>query len=135
VIADIALANRPQHGIGQGVKTGIGVRVAEERSVVVYPNPAEPDVVARPEGVHVKSLPDAGLSGSGCEGLGHGEILWMGEFDEPRVSGDRGDCPAGVFEDLRVVGGNVAGRPSSPRLDEWGEPEGLRGLGAKQPLA
>ena len=47
VIADVALADGAQEGVGQGVQAGVGVGVADQRPVVVDPDAAQPDRVAR----------------------------------------------------------------------------------------
>ena len=60
VLADIALADGPQDGVGQGVQTGVGVGVTDQGLVVVDPDPAKPDRIAGPPavGVDAKAGPD-----------------------------------------------------------------------------
>ncbi len=45
--ADIAVRNRAEHGVGDGVEQHVGVGMADQPAVVRHFDPAEPDMVAR----------------------------------------------------------------------------------------
>ena len=56
VLADIAVADRAEQRVGQRMEADIGVGMADEAPVVRDLDAAEPDGVARAEGMHVETL-------------------------------------------------------------------------------
>lgn len=66
--------------------------------------------------------------------FGHGEILWIGQFREKRVTRGQSDAPARRLDDLGVVGGFSMG-PGGIGGDERIATRRLRCLRAPQVLA
>ena len=132
MVADIALADGPQKGVGQGVQTGVGVGVADERAVMIDPDPAQPHMIAGPEGVNIVALANAGDARRAGKGFGHGEILRVGELEQSWVAGSGGDPAARALDHLGIVGGILVRRPCIPGSGQGSESEGLRCLGAHQ---
>ena len=60
--ADIAGADRAEHGVGQRVQAGIGVGMADQAMVVRHLDAAEPDMIARAEGVDIETLAGADIA-------------------------------------------------------------------------
>ena len=65
MLADIAGADCAQQRVGQGVKTDIGVRMADKALVVCDPDAANHHMVARSESVRVETLADPHIARSG----------------------------------------------------------------------
>ncbi len=78
--------------------------MADQGLVVGDPDAAEPDRLARPEAVGVETLADAGDAGPSGEGLGHGEILRIGELHQHGVARRRHHLAAGSFDGRGVIG-------------------------------
>ena len=61
MVADVALADRAEQGVGDGVEGDVGVAVALEAAVVRDPHAAQPQRLAGGEGVDVEA--EAGAAG------------------------------------------------------------------------
>ncbi len=141
MIADVAVAQRPQNGVGQGVQTRVGVRMADQRLVMRDFHAAQPHRASRPPAVGVEAGADPGLHPrrfrhlSGDQGLGHGEILGEGQFHQAGIAGDQGDGRSRRAHDLGLVGrGDVLG-PRGIGGAEGLQPEPLRRLRPPQGVA
>ncbi len=135
MVADVAVGDGAQNGVRQGVQARIGVGMADQSLVMWNLNPAQPDGGARPPAVDVIALTDAGDGAGGGQGLGHGEILWIGQFHQARIARDQSDTAARALDHGGLVGGGFIGGPDGIGVADGLQAEGLRGLGAPQVLA
>ncbi len=141
MLTDVALADSPQQGIGQGVQTNIGVAVADEAMRVGNANSAQPQVVASAEPVHIKALAaDTGVCpGSwlqpACNGL---EVGSHGDFHGALVSLRQSNGMARRTHDFGIVGCGITGMRQGRlpvRRKQVGKVKPLRGLGPPQLFA
>src|SRR6202035_1459391 len=73
---DVACPDRPEHGIGQGMKPDISVRMTREAHAVRDLDAAYPEMIPWGKGMDVEALPDANVALSGGDqALGGSEIL------------------------------------------------------------
>ena len=132
VVTDVAIAERAQDGIGQGMKARIRVGMTDQGLVVGDLDPAQPDGAAWTPAMGIEAHADAGRHSGGedgKQGLGHGEILGHGQFHQARVADDHSDATAVPFDDGAVVGRCLAVRPVRPSRVETRAAESLRRLG------
>lgn len=60
--ADVALGQRAVDRIGQRMHAHIGVRMADQPAMVRHAHPAEPHMIAGPEGMHVEAVAGADVN-------------------------------------------------------------------------
>ncbi len=119
--ADVAVPDRAQNGVGDGVQNDIGIRVTRQRLVVRQLASAEPDVVARHEGVNIVSLADTNIEQAGLQAaLGTLEIVSGRDLGVLGLTFEHEHLVAGIFGNGSIVGQVVA-----PRL--WRPADGHRG--------
>src|SRR4051812_25938511 len=110
------------------MEADIGVGMADERTVMRHLEAAEPDVIARTEGVDVEALAGARVAEPGGEeGLGAGEVVHRGHLEIVLAALDESDRQTGALEDRGVVRKRLARRRAVRRQD-LGEAETLRRL-------
>ena len=85
--ADIPVANRAEHGIGNCMERDVGIRVPRKPLVMRDLHPAQPQLRARFEPVHVEALADA----EGGAVAGFHKILRKGDLLQTLVAIDEGD--------------------------------------------
>src|SRR6185312_17370872 len=103
--ADITGADATEDRVGQGMKPGIGVGMADQAAVVENFDAAEEQMIARAEYVHVETLSGADITESrGEAALGLAQIVFGGHFEIRLATVDQTDRKAGAFRHRRVVG-------------------------------
>ena len=108
--ADVAVRQRAEDGVGNGVHQHVGVGMALQLAVVRDGDTAEPDGVAVLEGVDVVALADADVGEvAGEAALGGGEVAGRGDLHVGGVSVENVDAMAGALGDGGVVGQFLAG--------------------------
>ena len=92
MLADVAVADGAEQGVGQRVQGDVGVGMAFERVGVGDAHAAQPDMIAGREAVHVEALAGAHVAaGAACDWLGHGEVLRRGELAVGVAAGHQRD--------------------------------------------
>jgi tRNA-dihydrouridine synthase B len=122
--ADVARAERAQYGVGERMEDDVGVAMAAEALVVGDMDAAEPQILARREGVDIEAHADARRE---ARRLRPREIGFVGELLQRRIAFDERDRDSGGAGDLGVVGGIVPG-PGGMGAADGLEPKGLRRL-------
>ena len=103
--ADIALGDGAENGVGDGVSEHVGVGMAGEPVIMGNRDAAEPDVIARREGVDVIALSGANIRQVvEQQGFRAQKVLPGGEFEIARIALEYVDGVAGAFGDHGVVG-------------------------------
>ena len=74
VLADIALAQRAEDGVGQGVQRHIGVGMPGQRLGVRDRHAAKDDVIASAEAMNVEAVADARFTAKGIAFLGARQV-------------------------------------------------------------
>ena len=116
--ADIAGADRPQHRVGQGVETDIGVGMAGQARVVRDLDAAYANLVTSGEGVRVESLPDANIATPRRDQpLGRSEILRRRYLEIVFAAGDHQRRQSRRFRHCGVVGQLAPRRGAMRRKD------------------
>lgn len=130
--ADIAIGQRAEDGVGDGVHQNVGVGMALELAVVRDGDAPEPDRVARFEGVDVVSLtrPDVRQVAHQA-GFGAGQIVGRRDLHVGRVPLEHMHGMACGLGHSRVVGQCLTFR-GPMRLEDQGKLERLRGLNRAQ---
>ena len=100
---DIAFADGPQQRIGDGVKTDIRIRMAFEAKFMGHSDPAQHDMIAGAEAVHIEPQPGPRLAGAE-KPLGADHVPGPGDFDVVFRSFDDGDGQPGAFGNGGVIG-------------------------------
>ena len=78
--ADIAHGQRAIDRIGQRMHADIGIGMADQPAIMVDADAAQPDVIARPGGMHVKAVAHADIHGVPQNAFGPREIGGIGDF-------------------------------------------------------
>ena len=116
MVADIALADRSEQRVGDCVEGDVGVAVAAESALVRDSDAAQPQAVARSEGVDVEAQAGAAGQPRREPPLGLVEIALPGQLGEGFVAGDQRDGESGgpgygrVVVGPRAQGGGRANR-------------------------
>ena len=148
--ADIAVRDGAEQGVGQGVQRHVAVRMGEHAAIGRDLHPAQPDMVAGGEGVHVEAGAEAGhvgghgagsrrwqVGGGGREGAVRlDQVGGLGDLAVGDVAREHHHRQAGPFGEGAVVGEAVeALRGGVPvGAEERAEDEGLGGLDRAQVL-
>ena len=91
--------------VRQGVHADIGIGMSDQSCIMVDPNAAQPDVVARSEGVNVIAVAKANIHATPKDAFGPREIGGIGDFQI--VFGSRRDVHRmpGQLRQFDIVGG------------------------------
>ena len=103
--ADIAFADRAENRIGDRMAQHVGVGMADQALIMRNLDAAEPDMIAGPEGMDVIALTRSHIFKRADEfGLGHGEILRIGDLHIVLLAFENMNGMPGPFRDRRVIG-------------------------------
>ena len=101
--ADVAVGQRAEDRVANGVDQHIGIGMADEALMMRHFDAAEPDGRAGSEGVHVVALSGADVWRQEAR-FGGGEIGGRGDLHIGGISGEDMNPMAGPFGDGAVVG-------------------------------
>ena len=105
MLSDIAVTDRPQYGICQGMQPDICIAVPNQAPVMGNLDAAEPDMITIPEAMHVKSEPGTGLAGNRQTLFCRREIGFGGQFHISFLAGDMLNRDTGQFRKHGVIRG------------------------------
>ena len=110
-----ARRDRAQNRIGQGMQTGIGIRMTGEAAIVRYLHAAQPDMIAVREAMRVEARAGANIAERGrSESLGEREILCGRQFQIHLFARNGRDRKSGAFGKRRSsVAGSTTQRPGA----------------------
>ena len=111
--ADIAIGQRAENGVDQRVQHDVGVGMARQSARVRNAHPAQHDMIAVAEGVHVEAAAGAHVGESGQRaGFGAGKVVIGGQFHVAGLACKNSDAVPGPFGQRRIVGEILAARSS-----------------------
>lgn len=127
---DIGRADCAEDGVGERVKADIGVRMSGKREAVRHANPAQHDMITRPERMNVIAVrsPHIGMSRE-HDGLCLAEVSRRRDLERTGVAWDERDGEAGNLGNTEIVGEGLP-RASAMGRKDIGISERLRRLHA-----
>lgn len=102
--ADIAVGERAEQGIGQGVERDVAIGMGDDALIMSDPDATKPDMVAGTEGMDIVAGADSRHEGPAGVSRGPQEIRGMGQLHISRVALEGRDRVTGPLHQGGIVG-------------------------------